>query len=145
LNAVSERARLGLLCLLLLLMLGMLAISAVNTFQAVRSFQQQSSALETGDVSTIRDWMTIHAISHIYNVPEDYLERTLQFGGPDLLRHATLSVLANRKRQPVNQVIRTIQRAILAYRKKHPPSLSPTPTLHTHVTPLSLEPGRTYY
>ena len=128
LHALSERAKLGLLCLLLLLMLGIVGLTAVDTYQAVRSFQQQNSALEAGDVSTIHPWMTIHAISHIYRVPENYLYRALQFSDPGQLRHTTLSQLAARKRQPVNRLIQTLQHAILAYRKTHHShSITPTP------------------
>lgn len=123
---MSERTKLGLLCLLLLLMLGILALTAVNTFQAVRSFQQQNTALEAGDVRTIHDWMTIHVISHIYHVPENYLYNSLHIDNPGLLRHATLNEIADRKQQPVDQVIRTIQHAILVYRKEHSHFLTPT-------------------
>jgi len=140
---LSERTKLGLLSFLLLLMVGILALTAVNTIQAVRSFQQQNSALEAGDVSTVDAWMTIHVISHIYHVPEDYLYRTLDIGSPGLLRHSTLNEIANRKRQPVDQVIRTVQRAILAYRKEHPHFLTPTPTLHIDKKSHSQMPGRT--
>ncbi len=140
---LSERAKQGFLCLLLLLMLGILALTAVSTFQAVRSFQQQYSAIKAGDVSTIHPWMTIHVISRIYHVPEDYLYRSLHIGTPGSLRHATLYEIANRQRQPVDQVIRTIQRAILAYRKEHPNFLTPTPTLQAAMKPLSPTPGRT--
>ncbi len=140
---MSERTKLGLLSFLLLLMVGILALTAVNTIQAVRSFQQQNSALEAGDVSTVDAWMTIHVISHIYHVPEDYLYRTLDIGSPGLLRHSTLNEIANRKRQPVDQVIRTVQHAILAYRKEHPHFLTPTPTLHLDKKSHSQMPGRT--
>lgn len=140
---MSERTKLGLLSFLLLLMVGILALTAVNTIQAVRSFQQQNSALEAGDVSTVDAWMTIHVISHIYHVPEDYLYRTLDIGSPGLLRHSTLNEIANRKRQPVDQVIRAVQHAILAYRKEHPHFLTPTPTLHIDKKSHSQMPGRT--
>jgi hypothetical protein len=129
LNKLSERAKLGLLCFLLILAMGFLVLTAVNTVQAVRSFQQQDSALEAGDVKTVHAWMTVHVISHIYNVPEVYLEHSLQINNsPDLIRHATLNQLASRKRQPVSQVIRTVQTAILVYRKQHPHPTTPTTT-----------------
>ena len=117
--APGERIRLGLLSLLLLLMLGIVCSTAVGTYQAVRSFQQQNNALETGDVSTIRSWMTVHVIAHLYHVPEDYLSRTLAIGNPDVLRHSTLNQIASNKRQPVNKLIQTLQHAILNYRKVH--------------------------
>jgi hypothetical protein len=141
LYAPSERAKLGLLCFLLLLMLGFLAFTAVNTVQAVRSFQQQYSAIKTGDVQAIRPWMTIHVISHVCHVPEDYLSRSLKIDN----HHATLYEVAARKRQPVNQLIHTIQHAILAYRKEHPDLLTPTPAQHADRRPLSPTPGRTNY
>ncbi len=148
LYALGERARLGLLCLLLLLMLGIVGLTAVDTYQAVRSFQQQNSALEAGDVSTIHPWMTIHVISHIYRVPEDFLCRSLQFSNPGQLRHTTLSQLAARKRQPVNRLIQTLQHAILEYRKTHHShSITPTqkPKLTQYVSGKSYSPatGRT--
>ncbi|GAC1306264.1 MAG: hypothetical protein NVSMB27_44720 [Ktedonobacteraceae bacterium] len=124
---LRERARLGLLCLLLLLILGILVFTAVNTVQAVRNFQQQDSAIRAGDVHAIHPWMTIHMISHIYHVPEDYLYRSLNMDSPALLRHATLNEIANSNRKPIDQVIRTIQHAILAYRKKRPAMPMPTP------------------
>src|SRR5437588_11953234 len=106
-------------------MLGVLAFAAFNAFQSVESFQQQYNAVKTGDVDAIRPWMTIHAISHIYHVPEDYLYHSVQAGSPGTLRHVTLYEIANRKRQPVNQVIYTIQYTILAYRKEHPHFFTP--------------------
>ncbi len=142
--ALSERARLGLLCFLSLLVLGFLAFTTVNTMQAARSFQQQYSAVKTGDVRAIRPWMTIHVVSHIYHVPEDYLYRSLNIGNPLSLRHLTLYDIAKRKHQSVDQVIRSIQHAILAYRKIHPHFLTPAPTQHTHMKPTPA-PERTKY
>lgn len=135
----GERIRLGLLCLLLLLALGMLAFTFAGTYQAVRIFQQRNGELATGDVSTICSWMTIHAISHIYQVPEGYLENALQIGSPAQVRHTTLNQLARHKRQPVDQLIRSIQHAITAYRKNHPhhgtPMPVPKPTVHATLKP----------
>ena len=141
----SERVKLGLLWLLLLLMLGVLTFTAADAFQAVRSFQKQYSAVKTGDVSTVHPWMTVHVISHVYHVPEDYLCGSLQIGTPGSVRHVTLYEIANRKRQPVDQVIRTIQHAIVVYRKEHPHFLTPTPSLHIDVRSLSPPPGRVEY
>ena len=139
--ALSERARFVLLCFLLLLILGFLAFAAVNTLRAAQSFQQQYSAVKTGDVRAIHPWMTIHVISDIYHVPEDDLYSSLNIGSPKVLRHATLYDIANRKRQPVDQVIRTIQHAILVYRIKHPPM----PTPQHNIRPAVPTPGRTKY
>ena len=143
--ALSERTRLWLLWLLLPLVLGVLVFTAANTFQAVRGFQQQYSAVKTGDVSTVHPWMTIHVISRVYHVPEVYLYRSLQIDTPASFRHITLNGIANRKLQPVDQIIRTVQHAILAYRKEHPIFFTPTPTLRTYLKPLSSAVGRTKY
>ena len=141
-HAPSERVKLGLLWLLLIFMLGVLAFSAVGTFQAVRSFQQQYSAVKTGDVSAVHPWMTVHVISRVYNVPEDYLCSTLHLGTPNSVRHVTLYDIASRKKQPVDQVVHTVQHAILTYRKQHPHISTPAP--HITIKPLSAMRRRTY-
>jgi len=136
-NMRSERARLGLLCLLLLIMLGVLVFAAVNTIQATQTFQKQYKAVKSGDVSAIHPWMTIHVISHIYNVPEAYLYSSLKLEDSPTLHHATLYEIAGRKKQPVDQVIHTLQQAIAAYRRVHPrgPTATPTPRArHTRPT-----------
>ncbi len=141
--SLGERAKLGLLCVLLLLMFGIVAFTAENTLRAAQSLRQQYSAVKAGDVSAIRPWMTIHVISHIYHVPEDYLYRALNIDNPGLFHHATLNKIANRKREPGERVIHTIQLAILAYRKAHPQILTPTPQPGMrHISPT---PGRTRY
>jgi hypothetical protein len=113
----SERTKLSIIGLLLLLILGVLIFTAVNTAQAVHNFQKQYSAVKVGDVGTIRPWMTLHVISHVYHVPEAYLGRSLVISDTTTLRKATLYEIADRKKQPVNQVIHTVQRSILTYRK----------------------------
>ena len=142
---LRERAKLGLPCLLLLLIMGILVFTAVNTVQAVRNFQQQYSAVRAGDFHAIHPWMTIHMISHIYHVPEDYLYRSLNMDSPASLRHATLNQIANSNRKPIDQLIRTIQHAILAYRKKSPAMPTPTPTPQHSVRHAPPWPGRAKY
>ncbi len=139
----SDRISLGLLCLLLLCILGLFIFSVKNTYQAVQHFQQQVSAVKSGDVSAIHPWMTIHVISHIYDVPEDYLCHSLQVATTETYRHASLYEIAGRKRQTVDQVVHALQHAIMSYRKAHPGLLTPTPTLHAGRKILSLAPGRT--
>ena len=143
-DRLSERAKLGLLCLLLLLTLGILAFTTVNALQAARSLQMQYSAVKSGDVNAIHPWMTIHVVSSIFHVPEGYLYRSLNMEDSVTLRHATLYELANRKRQPVDQVVRTIKRAVLTYRKQHPLISTPSPPGHNVQRPLPT-PGRAYY
>ena len=140
---MRERAKLGFLCLLLLLMLGTMAFTAVNTLHAARSFQQQYSAVKTEDVSTVHPWMIIHVISRGYHVPEDYLYRSLDIANTNSSHHATLYEIASRKRWSVEQTLRAIQHAIVAYRKGHPPLAPPTPrSPKQHLSPT---PRRTKY
>ncbi|HYK86712.1 MAG TPA: hypothetical protein VEV19_15185 [Ktedonobacteraceae bacterium] len=117
---MSERAKVGVICILLLLVLGYVAVSAVNTVQAVRNFQQQYTNTKSGNVNTIRPWMTLHAISLIYHVPKEYLYTKLNLTETDMSRRATLYTIANSKKQPVDKLIHTIQLVILTYRKEHP-------------------------
>lgn len=121
---LSERSKLSLLSFLLLLILGFLAFTSARTFQAVHNFQQQYSKVNAGDVSTMRPWMTVHTISHLYHIPENNLYRSLTMDSATLSRHATLYQIAAHKRQPVDQVIHAIQHTILVYRKYHSRSLT---------------------
>jgi hypothetical protein len=89
----------------------------------MRSFQKQYSAVKTGDVSTVHPWMTVHVISHVYHVPEEYLGQKLTISSQDQLRHETLYEIASHKKQPVNRIVHTVQQAILVYRKDHPPTV----------------------
>jgi hypothetical protein len=142
---LSESAKLSLLCLLLALMLAILAFTSVSTLQAVKTFQHQATAVKSGDVSTIHPWMSIHVVSHIYYVPEDYLYSSLHISAPGPLRHSTLYQIANRRHQPVNQVIHIIQDAILVYRHEHPHYLTPIPTPKPGKKPLTPAPGGMSY
>ena len=122
---MSERTKLGLLCFLLLLALGIALFMIANAFQAMHNLQQQSNAAKAGDVSTIRPWMTVHVISRVYHVPEDYLDQSLNIAKTDPLYHATLYEIAAHKHQPVEKVIHMLQQAILTYRKEHASSAAP--------------------
>ena len=144
-DTLSERTKLNLLVFLLLFILGCLAFTTARTFQAIHNFQQQYSEVKAGDVSTMRPWMTVHAISHVYHVPENYLYHSLTINNPAQLRHATLYIIANNKRQPIDQVIRTTQHAILAYRKQHSTLTTPALIQHSDRGPLLSMPGRTTY
>ncbi|MBV8821943.1 MAG: hypothetical protein JO123_04040 [Ktedonobacteraceae bacterium] len=141
---LSERAKLGLLSFLLLLALGCLAFTTISTIQAVRHFQQEYREVKAGDVSTIHSWMTIHAVSRIYRVPENYLYCSLHISNPRLFRHATLYDIARRRRQPVDQVIYTVQATIVAYRKTSPRPLTSSSACIMKPLPPMPE-GRTSY
>lgn len=143
---MSERVKFGVLCVLLLLALGCVVFTAANTVQAMRELQRQYSGVRAGDVSTVRPWMTIRAISHVYHVPEDYLYRSLDIASDDAFHHATLYEIASRKRRTVDQIIRILQQAISTYRKGHPPHIAtPTPRPRSPKEHLSPTPGRTKY
>jgi hypothetical protein len=144
-DTLSEQTKLNLLGFLLILMLGLVAITTARTFQAVDNFQQQCSKVEAGDVSTVRPWMTVRVISHVYHVPENYLYRSLTVGNPARLRHATLYVIAAHRRQPVDQVIYTAQRAILMYRKRHSSFASQDQSPPTNRESTLSRPGRISY
>jgi hypothetical protein len=141
---LSERAKLRLLGLLLLLVLGCLALTTISTVQAVRHFQQHSREVKAGDVSTIGSWMTIRMVSRVYHVPENYLYGSLHISNPRLFRHTTLYQIAHRRRQPVDQIIHTIQCAILAYRRASPGPFTSPSTRTTKSLPSTPE-GRTPY
>src|SRR5690349_7804263 len=105
----SERSKLSLLSFLLFLILVFLVFTSARTFQAVHNFQQQYREVNAGDVSTMRPWMTVHAISHLYHIPENDLYRSLTIDNSALLRHAALYQIAAHKRQSIDQVIHTLQ------------------------------------
>ena len=136
LNQLSENEKLKLICVSLLLILGLLAFFAIDTVQAMRSFQQQYNEVKIGDVSTVHPWMTVHVISHVYHVPESYLGHQLTISNPDQLRHSTLYEIATRKHQPVARVVHVVQQAILVYRKDHSLVLFlPASLLFTRIKP----------
>ena len=116
LEIMSERLKLSFLSALLLLALVISTFTIANTFHAVRNLQLRNHDVKVGNVSTIRDWMTVPAISRIYHVPEDYVYRSLEIASPTSYRHVTLYEIAHRKQQSVDQIIHTIQHAILSYR-----------------------------
>ena len=142
---LSERTKMSLLSFLLLLILGFLAFAGIRTFQAVHNFQLRYSEVKAGDVSTMRPWMTIHAISHVYHVPENYLYGSLRLNKSSLSRRASIYQIATHQRQTVDQVIDTIQHTILAYRKHHSPSVTPTLIQPSDNEPVSPMLGRTTY
>ena len=121
-GTLSKRGKVILLCLLLVLALGLLTFTTVQTVQRIRSFQQHTRAVKAGDVQTVRPWMTVHAVSHIYHVPENYLYQKLDIQTSSSMRRATLDTIAKARHKPVTSVIQNVQHAIVAYRQTHPRS-----------------------
>jgi hypothetical protein len=120
------RLKFVILGVLLCLSTGAAIFAAVTTFQAIQQFKREHVLAQSGDVSTIRPWMTVHFIAQTYRVPENYLYQSLHIANPQPVRHATLRVLADHYKRPVNDVIHNIQVAILSYRRQHPRSGSPS-------------------
>jgi hypothetical protein len=116
---MNARVKFVILGVLLCLAVGATVFAAVTTVQAVQQFKQQRQLAASGDVSTIRPWMTVHFIAQTYHVPENYLYQSLHIANTEQARHATLRVLADHANRPVNDVIHDVQQAILTYRKHH--------------------------
>ena len=120
--------------ILLCVALGLTVFFAVETVHALQSFQHSRFQAQSGDVTTIRPWMTIPFISHVYHVPEPYLLTSLNVSDARSVRHVTLYALALREHRSPSFLVREVQAAILNYRSQHPP-LTPTPTYYTAIPP----------
>ncbi|HZU65862.1 MAG TPA: hypothetical protein VFA09_01180 [Ktedonobacteraceae bacterium] len=137
---MNTRVKFVILGVLLCVALGAAIFAAITTVQAIQQFRQQHQLTTSGDVSTIRPWMTIHYIALTYHVPENYLYQSLHITNPQQVRHATLRVLADRANQPVDDVIHEVQKAILTYRKQNPQTGMPIHTGQLNGAPRA--PGR---
>ena len=115
---MSVRVKLILMGILLCLAVIGAVIATIATVQAFQRFQQTRHLVLTGDVRAIQPWMTIHHISIVYHVPENYLYQALNIPRPSNGR-LSLMLLAERYKWPVNELIREVQVAILIYREKH--------------------------
>jgi hypothetical protein len=117
---LSVQAKLVIVSVLLALSLGITAFFASETLQAFQEFQQQHALIMAGDVRSIRPWMTIPYIAHTYHVPESYLYQSLHIADTQPPHHATLHALAMRYNRSENELVHTLQNAILVYRRQHP-------------------------
>jgi hypothetical protein len=122
---VSLRLKLISTGILLCLALGLTVFFAVRTVQAVHLLQQSRGMALSGDVRTIRPWMTIPYISRVYHVPEPYLLQALAISDPASVRHVTLRTLAQRLHRTPDALIQQIQATILKYRQEHPSQPQP--------------------
>jgi hypothetical protein len=116
---LSTRTKLVVTGILLCVALGATIFCAVQTVQAVQRFREEHALTTSGDVRTIRPWMTIHDISRVYHVPENYLYKWLDIANPQSVRHATLDSLAARYHRSLDGLIGDVQNAIRTYRKEH--------------------------
>ena len=117
---MNMRLKLIVTGVLLCLALGLTIFCALQTVQAVQRFQQSRHMALTGDVRSIRPWMTIPYISRVYQVPESYLLQWLHISDPGSVRNVTLHSLAERFHRTPGALIQEIQTAIQTYRKQHP-------------------------
>lgn len=138
---MSVRVKFVIVGVLLLLASGVTIFAAVATIQAFQGLQQQSALVNSGDVGTVRDWMTIPYIARTYHVPEDYLYQWLHITGVQKPRHVTLRLLAARYHWTVSDLIHSVQAAIRAYRAHYPPTKQ-TPGGSTGTRHLAVTPGR---
>lgn len=113
---MNARLKLVTTGILLCIALGLTVFCTVQTVQAFQRFQQEHKLAVTGDVSTIRPWMTVPFIAHFYYVPESYLDQSLHITNDKAVHHLPLRELADRVKLPLNSLIRDIQHAILNYR-----------------------------
>ncbi len=123
---MSVRVKFVIVGVLLLLALGIAIFAAVATIQAFQGLQQQSALVNSGDVRTVSDWMTIPYIARTYHIPEDYLYQWLHITGVQKLQHDTLRLLAARYHWSVSDLVHSVQAAIRAYRA-HSPTVKKTP------------------
>ncbi len=119
---MNTRLKLFITGFLLCLALGAAVFCAIQTVQAFQRFQQDHSLALSGDVRTIRPWMTIPFIAHVYHVPENYLDQQLHITDPQSVRRASLQTLSQRYNRPEDRFIHDVQQVILNYRKQHPTS-----------------------
>lgn len=116
---MSLRAKFILHSILLVVALLGAVLAARAAMGAIATFQHQNALARTGDVRSMRPWMTIPYIAHEYHVPDHYLYEALNItrNYPD---HSTLQAIALHSHRPVNELIHQLQMAIIAYRKQHP-------------------------
>lgn len=130
------------LSVLVVLALGLTILFAVQTVRAIHHFQQSHQLALSGDVRSIRPWMTVPYIARVYHVPESYLLQTLDVSDPESVRHVTLYSLAPRLRLTTDALIQKLQTAILTYRQSHP-TPSPTPPQSGNRLNMAFLSGRT--
>jgi hypothetical protein len=124
--------------ILLCLAVGLTVFFAVQTVHAVQRFEQSRYMAQSGDISTIRPWMTLPFISRVYHVPESYLLDDLHISDAHSVRHTTLYALAVRMHRSPTALVQQIQSAILTYRAQRRPQSPPA----THTTTIPPPPRR---
>jgi hypothetical protein len=122
---VGTRLKLAGMVLVLCLALCATIVGVIQTVRAVQGLSVLHQHVMTGDVSTIRPWMTPSYIAHVYHVPEHTLDGWLRISDAQSFHHTSLQVLADRLHRPVDALIREIQQDILNYRRQQQPRSLP--------------------
>lgn len=118
--------------MLLCIALALTVFCGIQIVRAVGGLQTTRTQASSGDVRTVRPWMTLHYISRVYHVPESFLLQSLNITDPSSARRTTLSTLAARLGVSPATLIQETQTAILDYRAEHP---SPSATPHSAIPP----------
>jgi hypothetical protein len=115
---LSARSRLIVTSILLCLALAATIFCAVQTVRAIQRFQLAHLQIVQRDVNAIQPWMTIHDISRLYGVPEGYLIQHISITDARQISRVPLRTLAVRYNRSVDGIVRELQIAIKAYRKR---------------------------
>jgi hypothetical protein len=111
--------------------------AAANTVQAYQEFQQNHQRILAGDVNAVSPWMTVPYIARVYHVPATCLDGSLHITDPFLQKRASLAYIAEATKRRGIDLIHTVQKTILNYRKKRMPCTFPG----AHPTPGAVEGG----
>ncbi|MFN8411603.1 MAG: hypothetical protein U0Z26_04375 [Anaerolineales bacterium] len=116
---------------------GMRAFRAYKHMEGHGPFNGKPPAANQTDISSIRDWMTVPYISHMYNVPQDLFYKTLELPKDDKNDKMSLAQL-NKKYYPDQDgvVLAHVQAVIQALQKQERPP-------HFPATPISVTPTAT--
>lgn len=105
--------------LLLCMALICTVFAATGTIRAYQQFEQDHQGVLTGDVNTIRPWMTLPYIARVYRVPAPCFYQSLQIIDPVVRQHATLRSIADAKKEPVDALLYHVRTIIQDYRNHH--------------------------
>ena len=120
-DELHVRIKLILTAILSILALVITMLTAQATVEAFSNFQQQRAFVASDDPRSIRSWMTLPYIAHVYHVPENTVYHSLHLQGVRQQQQTTLSGLALRYHRSVNDLIIDVQLTIQIYRNLHPP------------------------
>lgn len=115
-SSLSVRLKFISVSLLLCVALVCTVFAATGTIRAYQQFEQDHQGVLTGDVNTIRPWMTLPYIARVYHVPAPCFYQSLHITDPILRMHATLRTIADTQKEPVDTLLARVQMIIQGYR-----------------------------